>query len=315
MSMSMVNHRTLRQLLKIAVSAALLFVLLVQTDQHQLITVVSATPWWLIPSMLALSFVSLAVSAKRWQVLHGNSSFSELFATSIVSQLYVFIVPTVLSGDAARVVKSTSDQTSGYRALIVVILDRLVGLISLLMVGAISLVLTTNQYANTLIWSGVVLLLLCFLALPLFTKINLRQLDRVKERFLNGSTIQPSKPRLLMANLLLSVREHPFTMAQIYNSLLWGLVFQGVVLFNLMLVGYANHFPLSAVDYAIVSFAIQGASFVPIGIAGIGIKDLTQVSILGLYGIASGPALASSLVSLPVIVVIAAIGWVLEMRK
>lgn len=262
-----------------------------------------------------LSFVSLAVSAKRWQILHGNRSLSDLFATSIVAQFYVFIVPTVLSGDVARVVKSTSEQTSGFRASVVVITDRLIGLISLLIAGLVSLAFTTHQRLNSLAWFGLVLLLMFASVLPVFVKTNIYPLERVKERLLNTLTTRASNSRSWLLNILQNVYASPFTGTQICLGMLWGLVFQVVVLLNLALIGYANQFPLSLPDYAMVSFGIQCASFVPIGIAGIGIKDLTQVSILGLFGIASGPALASSLVSLPVVVVIAAVGWILEVRK
>ena len=52
----------------------------------------------------------------------------------------------------------------------------------------------------------------------------------------------------------------------------------------------------------------------PIGIGGVGIKDVSFVSMMGILGIASEKVIAATLIGYPIVLLFVFVGWMISLR-
>jgi len=126
---------------KIAVSVALLWLLISRIDLGRLWTYARhASPSWLLVA-LALYFVSVSISVVRWgRLLHTQHvpiPDSRLMKSYLVSMFYNNFLPSNIGGDVIRIADTAKAAGSRTLATTVVLVDRLGGLMGLAFVAAI----------------------------------------------------------------------------------------------------------------------------------------------------------------------------------
>jgi uncharacterized protein (TIRG00374 family) len=127
---------------KIAVSAALLWLLFSRIDVSRLWTYARrASPLWLLAA-LALYLVAACISVARWGKLlhtqHVQIPSSRLMRSYLVSMFYNNFLPSNIGGDVIRIADTVKAAGSRTLATTVVLVDRLVGLMGLVFVAAIA---------------------------------------------------------------------------------------------------------------------------------------------------------------------------------
>ena len=128
-------------ILKIAVSAALLYFLLSQVNLGRLVEQArSASPAWLAGA-LTLYLVMILISAWRWDRLlraqHVEVPFSTLTNSFLVATFFNNFLPSNIGGDVIRIGDTARPARSKTLATTVVLMDRGVGLLGLVFVAAV----------------------------------------------------------------------------------------------------------------------------------------------------------------------------------
>jgi len=126
---------------KIAVSVALLWLLISRIDVGRLWTYARrASPTWLLAALL-LYFVAACISVARWGKLlhtqHVPIPNRRLMKSYLVSMFYNNFLPSNIGGDVIRIADTVKAAGSRTLATTVVLVDRLVGLMGLAFVAAI----------------------------------------------------------------------------------------------------------------------------------------------------------------------------------
>lgn len=298
----MKQKRWVSLLLKAGVSLVILFLLYRKCDWQALYTTLrAANGLWFTAACLA-AFIAYVVAAWRWQVLCPKASFGALFSIIFVSRLYSTILPGQVFGEASKILyisrwnRGEAD-ISYEEGAAGVIVDKIIGLLSLLLLGIVAYLLTSVQSAG--ITSGFVVLialLLCMVLLPAFPPVCRlfgTLCAKLAKRF-------PKLARMLdklesMLRYWQSYLRKPLTLL---GSLALGLLFQLLSVLVVMFCGLALGISVPLLDWCWIVAVLSLAVFIPISFAGLGVREATLVGLLAIFGVTADTALGCSILLL-----------------
>jgi uncharacterized protein (TIRG00374 family) len=148
-----------------------------------------ASPAWLVPACL-LHIVGFSLVSLRWKILlkaQGiNSAYKKLFSYYFMAAFFNTILPSTIGGDTVRALESKRLTGSATTSVMVVIVERLTGLMALVLISAaalfIKIIESASQPRGVWIFLAVVvggLLILVVLVHPRVTPLVLRLLKKV----------------------------------------------------------------------------------------------------------------------------------------
>ncbi len=209
-------------------------------------------------------------------------------------------MPGQLFGEAAKVVyiSQSNPELTAEEATASVVVDKIVGLIGLLLVGIGGALFGVSALNRTItVWFAAcaIVLALCVI-LPAFAPISRlihRVLDSIKRRFpKTGGLIE----RLRL--FLTSWQAYLKTPLVLGASVLMGCLFQFLSTVGMMLLGRAVGIQVALADWCWIFAVLSIALLLPVSFAGLGVREGTLVGFLGALGAASELALSASLLSL-----------------
>jgi uncharacterized membrane protein YbhN (UPF0104 family) len=277
-----------RGLLKLAVSVATLAFVLHAVPMDRVGAVLtSAAPGWLLAA-LAIFTATQAVSALRFAYIARELGAALPFGRSLrlhyIGLWLNQVLPTGLGGDVVKAAMLRHDAGLG-TAVRVAVLDRLSGLIVLLLHAAVLLPLYLARFPDAYPLHAVCLmavagLALLALALVLAPRANAHwgHLRLVSRALMLVGDVS----RLLRGA---SLRRQALTSAAVHVN--------GMAAYAL--IGRALGVDIAAVDYALLSPMVFLVALIPVSFAGWGLRELGAVWLFGLAGVASHLALAMSI--------------------
>jgi uncharacterized protein (TIRG00374 family) len=284
-------------LVKIAVSAGLLYVLLSRVDLARLwATARTASIPWLLAA-LGLYFAMVFVSAWRWSLLLRAQrvavSMASLLRSYLVATFFNNFLPSNIGGDVVRVRDTAQAAGSKTRAATVVLVDRGIGLLALVFVAAAGAsALPTGSpvvspFGPRLLW----LILAAGLALAAPMLVMPQRIGKLLAplKTLHQEWVEERISRLVAA--LDRFRETPVAL---------GLGFAGAILVQGILVAFyaaiarALGVPIPLAHLAVMiplSFIVQMA---PVSVNGLGVREATFSYYFAQLGLPLESALALS---------------------
>jgi len=286
-------------ILKIGVSAGLLYLLFVRIDVANLWRLIrNASPLW-VAVALGLYLLMLLVSTWRWQMLlraqHVQMGFGTLLNSFLVAVFANNFLPSNIGGDVIRIRDTARAAGSKTLAAAVVLFDRGMGVLGLAFVAACGSTLAARRseaigpLGPTLLWSGlagILGLVVLVLAVPRTVGVLTRPLRAIHAEWIDQRIAT-------ITGALLRFRRAP-------GALLAG--FGGGILVQAILVGYyaavaaAIHLSVPTGHLAIlvpVSFIVQ---MMPLSVNGLGVREATFGLYLSKIGIPLESAMALSFI-------------------
>jgi uncharacterized membrane protein YbhN (UPF0104 family) len=298
--------------LKVAVSAGLLVVLLGRADLDGIRRGWrDADPVW-IAAAIALYVAMLAVSAWRWQQLlraqEVRLPFGRLFESFLVATFFNNFLPSNVGGDVVRVADTARAAGSKTLATTVVLIDRGLGLLGLLLVGALGASLrgggtdgAAEPVGASTLWAGLVAG--AALSAPFFFAPEVIHVLVGPIRRFHPEWVDERIERLTAA--LIRFRRAPAAMVVCFAG---AVAVQGILVLFYLALARGLHVPVGAAHLALlvpVSFLVQ---MVPISINGFGVREAT----FGLYfqrlGLGLDAALLLSLSGAAAILLVSVLG-------
>ncbi|HEX2224385.1 MAG TPA: lysylphosphatidylglycerol synthase transmembrane domain-containing protein [Thermoanaerobaculia bacterium] len=137
--------------LRLAVSAALIAWIFARTDFHEVAAAFrSAALWPILVSAALLNPVGHYCSVNRWRLLLRAQGFDVPFGfllrSFLIGVFFNHLLPGTVGGDAARAWESSRAGTGKTRALAVVLVDRFLGLLTLMAFAAVGLLLSAEAF-------------------------------------------------------------------------------------------------------------------------------------------------------------------------
>ena len=276
-------------LLKALVTAACLWWLARYFDFEQVRDALAGINPLLLIAAVVLHFLSFVAGGVRWWLLfrhlNGAIAFRQLWPSYYLGVFYNNLLPSLYGGDLARTARLYAAGFGGSALVSSAFVDRVLGLVAVVSMGAIALLFAPADYENHLAFSvfGLGLLALVPVTLlavrPLWTKLLDDSFGRRWPRLHAILSCFPryrGAPGLILTAFALSV----------LNQLL-------VVVVLLMLApGLGVHLPVF--QFMVVLMLVFLVSSLPISLGGLGAREGAMMSLLLPLGVDAAAVLALS---------------------
>lgn len=273
--------------LKLVVTVVLFAILLQYIDIDKLLAILAKSHGGYILIAFAAQMASTFLAAYRWRLIMKQLGFNEKVSFYVQSYFkgtfFNQVLPGSIGGDATRIIDLVQKGYEKKDAFYGIFVDRVVGLVGLLVLNLVSNLLFYGTFPQwlfnliNLVTLGGIAGFVLMLNLDKFTFLSgLKGLDLLHRLGIRMDRLYHSRS-LLLKHIALSVTVHLFTVIAIYFLALSVDVWSGIGIF---LVAVPPVFLLT---------------IIPISLAGWGVREGAMVGILMLVGIAKAKILAISI--------------------
>jgi uncharacterized protein (TIRG00374 family) len=304
---------------KVVVSVSLLAWLLHGVDLHRLWLAVRQASWLWLTAALALYFLMLAVSTWRWRLLllaQGVTVGSRrLLGSFLVATFFNNFLPSNIGGDVIRIRDTALAARSRTLAATIVAVDRLLGLLALVLTAALGATITREVLHSAagplspwLLWIGFTLGA-AVSAQAFLTPQTLLWLCRPL-RLLHAEWVDARLARILQT--LERFRTAPGALA---GGAVGAIAVQAILVAFYVAIAYSMRIPVSPWHLAVIvpiSFVVQ---MLPISVNGFGVREATFVSYFALLGLPAEAALLISFVGAALIMLWSLAGAAVYMAR
>lgn len=285
------SKKILLNVFKILFTIALLTLLFIQVDFSQLIDLGQKFSVKYLFLAMLLTFLALLINAIKWHLLLPEYKISILFNLNLLAIFYSLVLPGQFLGEIAKAYYFGKGKSDAERIAASVIVDKITGLIGILWVGLLGIYFTNQSLPsilNLFFPSLALFLILGLLSAKLFVlpfqamlyhwfPARFQRFGQSLENLLNAWLIYLHSPKLL------------------FNSILLGSLFQFICVMIIMTLAIGLDISINWIDLCWVFSIVSLAVFLPLTIAGIGIREGAFVGTLSLLNIPLEQGLALSL--------------------
>ncbi len=266
--------------------------------------------WWYYPLSILFFILLQLIATKRWKLFLLDNDFKELLKLNFIAQYYAFIIPSSITADVTKAIQVNKKKNSNSIIISGLIIDRWIGFICLIGIVVVALhycqVPLFKKFLFPVLLSFV---LLTFSFLLLYTPFYVSFLNLIS-RWPICSSNKINKILLFLSDTVSNMKNYVINYKLLFNVFLYSIIFQLLLAISYLPLNYIFQFHLSLSDYVLISGITQVLVLLPIGIGGVGIKDVSFVSMMGILGIASEKVIAATLVGYPVLLLFVLLGWI-----
>ncbi|MDO8585549.1 MAG: lysylphosphatidylglycerol synthase transmembrane domain-containing protein [Armatimonadota bacterium] len=296
--------------LRIGVSALLMVWLLNKMPLDRLKTAFLNANCVLLALALLTTLVCALVQTMRWAVvlnaMGSTIPFSGLLRSNFVGLFFNLFTPSNVGQDAARVVDFRSSGDSVATGLASVAIDRLLGLLAMLVFALVAFPLASGRLPD----SSAVTMAVCVISICLAFVFGLlcspagKIVGRFAARFL------PAKVDKGLRQFYGMTKQMTAKPGKAFCAVLLALIFQFLVIFANYLIAGAVGVSIS-LPLLILLVPLTGlVASIPISINGVGLREWAYVQLWGAFGVTSEQAFLSSLAFLATWVAMGLVGAV-----
>src|SRR5579875_1263543 len=301
----------MRIVLKALFGLLLVALLVWRLDPYAIGMALARYRWPWLMGGLALMVASWPVAAMRWKLFANRFRYTRLLGLTLVGQFYAIALPGQLAGEVVKAWRLAKGQADAERLAATVLLDRIIGTISLLVVAGAGIAFSTRRLPKGLAPFFASLIFIC--ALGIFA-LNLAPMRNTVLRVI--ARLDHTRLEHVGRSLRRAIeawREFGQSPQRLAASLGLGLVFQllGMCMFVLLSDNLAIHLPLA--HWAWILGLVSLADLIPVSVGGIGLREGALVGCLGFLGISGEKALALSFGIFAMTLSGAIVGGVLEL--
>ncbi|MEN9281855.1 MAG: hypothetical protein RL594_790 [Bacteroidota bacterium] len=300
--------------LKVLVSLALIFFVTQNINVKQLLIVVGSVPIWFWCASVLLMFLGQVIAAKRWHMLSDHVPFGQLLRLTLISNVYAFMIPSVFTADAARLVGVPKSDDGWTGATSRLVIDKVIGIASLFVLGLPALLVSTSDQLRQLTTPSLILVSLLMIV---FTMIRHQRFHRLISTLEQACARKGGRIWGLLSKVVgvaLDTRLNLPNRVLLVNGLL-ALSFQLIMVIMLALGAHVCAISVQIQDLIVLSAATQLAFFIPVGVGGIGVKDVTQVALLVTFGVSQQSAVTMVSLGYPVLLSMVLVGGLLVAQE
>ncbi len=300
-------------LIKLLVSGGLLGYFLTRIRIEKFVDTLLSANFLLIAVALAVYLCAQVISALRWTVLVRPlgivTPFKDMISYYLIGMFFNLFGPGTVGGDVSRVYylvkhQEKDDQTHAVpvvRAAMSVVMDRAIGMVALIWIGAAALLLFPGypvpSAIRTVTLCVALAFILCGAALPVLHRL-----------LPDGGSSMVAKFRLILR----SYGSHWRAIAQ---GFLLSLMIHLIQTWMHVVMGWALNLVIPF-SFCLIVYPLVGAfAAIPISVNGIGLREGGYVLLLGLIGITTENGIAFSLLLLIIVALDSLIGGILFLVK
>lgn len=241
-----------------------------------------------IMAVLALFMLQAAMAAMRWRLILRQLGYSLTVGSAteawLVGQCASQFLPAVVGGDAARVIRLRRYSVPTTAAVVSVFIDRFAGFVALVVLSAFTVPLLTT-YENALVPVEVFWLVGSGCLLVGILLLSLRW----------TATVAAFRRIPWLVQVQTALRQVRLTKDALLNFTLVGLGTNLTVILGGFLLGYELNPAMGLYACFAILPLVNLLTFIPISIAGWGVREALMMSAFALIGVPAADALAVSI--------------------
>lgn len=266
----------------------------------------------------SLHAVGLTVSAIRWKVLLNaqgvQSKIGFLIKSYMVATFFNHFMPSTVGGDSVRAYDSWRLGENKTKALAVVMVDRFMGLLTLLIFVIIATFFTekiTSKIPNLNFWlvilsSGAVSIVLFILFPPL----------KLFEKLQNNTNSVIKKVGSLLHKLGSAFAQFSSKKDALLKALVLSIILQANVVFYYFLISEALNFNIDIINFFLIVPLTIFIMMIPISLNGIGLRENALFFFLSFYGVIKSQAVTFAWLEYGMLLILGIIGGIVyALRK
>lgn len=298
--------------LKLAVGVSLIAYLLSRMEVADIVAAVRGYNVQIWLAGLALTLSSMLVAGLRWKMLIPQVGYFRLVRYSFIGQFYSLVLPGQIAGEAVKAWRISRGSSDAPGLVASVFIDRIIGLIALLLVAIIGIVLARDELSRRFLLAAIGLIMalsagLFILRLPLAQTLLSGAISHVGSHYPKLRSF--GDRLLLLSTAWVNCTRHPWRM--ICNMFL-GILFQliGVATFALLASGVG--IDIAWVHWMWLVGVTAIVTLLPLSVGGLGIREGALVVLLAQFNVAGEQAIALSLAIFSLTLAVALIGWLAD---
>ncbi|CAN2048211.1 glycosyltransferase 2 family protein [Candidatus Magnetomoraceae bacterium gMMP-13] len=308
----MLKRKNIIILLKFLISLSLLGWFIMQTDFSKVLKVLGSIPFYIIFLAVIINIFAFYINAVKWHKLLNNFKLMKLFSLNLIALYYMLILPGQIAGELVKTYKLAKGRREAEQIAASVIIDRITGIIGLMLVAMAGLILSKTSIAKNLtLWFSISIIVFSLLLYLFYFKSVENIIKRFALLFKKSFTGTIIEPCLLVIAAWRQYLKNPFMLLQ---SICYGIAYQLICVYVNIIIARALNIDITFVDWCWIFGVISIALFLPITISGIGVREGGFIFLLGNMGVEPERALAMSLSLLGLHVVCAFIGGILDFQ-
>lgn len=285
------TKKLIRRILNITVFAVCVIFIIRKVDMQMVLGNARTVDFRIFIFTVIISVFRTWLSGIRWELLHPNSmngmSRWAYFRLSMLSHLFNLFMPGALGGDIVKTAYAVNEgKGQRVKKVIAVFVDRTIGLISIMLLGMTALIFTHKQLPINLwqaallfiVSGGFIVILFSNRVLNLFESVSVRM---VFARSLTGS---------LLKNWRESVLFYKGNAHKVIYSLALCVPIHMIsfVIYYVLAISMGMEIGFLEMVFAVAIMWLITA--VPISVGGMGVRELSLVWLLGIFGVPSEQA-------------------------
>jgi uncharacterized protein (TIRG00374 family) len=287
-----VNRQRLIDLAKVVVTAALLAVLALTVDLRQIGRTLVGVRWGPLLAALAVYQLGLFVRAYRWQALLGGLGarvpLRSLLRLYYVGTFFNSFLPSGFGGDAIRMYELSRHGVSGAAAISTVLADRVLGLLVLFAMALVALPFSWRLVPATVVVA--LLALIAGSALGLWLLLNRRLVEALARRLpLLARILHHEKVAALYASF------HQYPRGALLRAAAASFLFNTDLILAQACLAWAVGVHIGLGYFLLFVPILSALLALPISVSGFGVREGGYLVLFGQAGVASGEAVAMSL--------------------
>jgi glycosyltransferase 2 family protein len=263
----------------------------------------------------SLHLTGLLFSSFRWQVLLKAQGIRQpvlrLFSYYLVGHFFNMFLPTRVGGDLVRIYDTSRDHGSAIQPTAVILVERISGMLTMLLMAAIVLLLKIDigfDYLSRIpgVYKGITLFFLILVTCPFLLHPKL-------ESIVTGILKRVSVPRKILDkihHIYSAFRIYVKTPGHLVIALAWGTLLQFNYILHYWMLARALNLDISYAFFLVIIPIRTVTLMIPFFINGIGLREFFDVTAFGFLGIGEHSAVAFTELSWLVQIFIAVFGGI-----
>ncbi len=288
------QKRLLMLLAKFAVSSALIYWILRGTSLSEIFEAVRGADVVLVITALSTSVIGYVILVNRWSLLLRAAGIAApltyLMKSYIVGLFFNQFLPSTIGGDAVRAYDSWRVGTTKVHAVVVVFVDRVLGMSALLAFSVVAALMAdrvTEQVPLLLpVLAALLAAAVAFIVVATTLPAVTDQLAAMVRRLVPGNFGS------VLARAFESFKAFRGKQGTLLTGFGLSLLLQANVVFQFFLIGQSLGFDVAFADYFLIVPVSLLIMALPISINAIGIRESVLTFFLGIYGVARTDAVA-----------------------
>lgn len=299
-------------ILQVAISGVLLIIVMWQVDLSTIVEGLRSYQAQTIAASVMTFLVASIIAVARWRVFVPELDFRLLLRLSFIAQFYSMLLPGQIAGEAVKAYRIAKGRAEPMRLVGSVVMDRLIGTLSLLLLGNAGALLSSRltspalAIAFGLLTAAIVIVVIAPGVMNSYPGAR-RFVALIQRRVVPSLWRRPA-----LASLMTVWHGYAMKPSRLVVSLALGLVVNGLVIAIYAILAVDLGINVGVIEWFWIVALVALAMLIPISVAGIGVREGALIGCLAYLGVMREPALALSFGVFVLSMFGALTGWVVE---